>query len=151
MRKGQQQIRCSSDVSIAGRTDNRLQVKSVFIPVLSFPIPRPPPLSLFNESVHVILHSSSHGLLKLCPNPNHTAKASLKQFLMSFVCVVSETGSSSSEDEAPKRATGGSGARNGEVRRRRSRTPSPRRRHRDPSPRSDNTVFTHYLTFIISL
>lgn len=67
MRKGQQQIRCSSDVSIAGRTDNRLQVKSVFIPVLSFPIPLP---SLFNKSVHVILHSSSHGRLKLCPNPN---------------------------------------------------------------------------------
>lgn len=41
MRKGQQQIRCSSDVSIAGRTDSRLQVKSVFIPVLSSPLPNP--------------------------------------------------------------------------------------------------------------
>lgn len=50
----------------------------------------------------------------------------------------SDTGSSSSEDEAPPRPTSGSGARNGEVRRRRSRTPSPRRRHRDVSPRSDS-------------
>lgn len=154
MRKGQQQIRCNSDVSIAGRTDNRLQVKSVFIPVLSH---TPAPLSLTSLS----MSSCTHRLmdfwscvltptLVFFPWP-HTAKASLKQLLMSFVCVVSETGSSSSEDEAPKRATGGSGARNGEVRRRRSRTQSPRRRHRDPSPRSDNTVFTHYLTFIISL
>lgn len=29
MRKGQQQIRCSSDVSIAGRTDNRLQKRGL--------------------------------------------------------------------------------------------------------------------------
>lgn len=41
MRKGQQQIRCSSDVSIAGRTDSRPQVISLFIPVLSSPIPNP--------------------------------------------------------------------------------------------------------------
>lgn len=40
MRKGQQQIRCSSGVSIADRTDSRLQVISVFIPVLSSPIPK---------------------------------------------------------------------------------------------------------------
>lgn len=141
MRKGQQ-IRCSSDVSIAGRIDSRPQVISVFIPVLSSPIPKP---SFSNQvSVHVILHSSSHGLLKLCPNPNlgvfsspHTVEATLKQLLMSSVCLVSDTGSSSSDDEGPKRPTAGPGARNGEVRRRRSRTPSPRRRHRDASPRSD--------------
>lgn len=56
--------------------------------------------------------------------------------MMPVVLVVSDTGSSSSEDEAPKRPAPGAAARNGEVRRRRSRTPSPRRRHRDPSPRS---------------
>lgn len=67
MRKGQQQIRCSSGVSIAGRIDRRLQVIRLFIPVLSSPIPNP--LSL-TKSLHVILHSSSHGRLKLCPNPN---------------------------------------------------------------------------------
>lgn len=66
MRKGQQQIRCSSGVSIAGRTDSRPQVKSVFIPVLSPPIPKPC-LSLTRLSV---THSASHGLLQLCPNPN---------------------------------------------------------------------------------
>ncbi len=142
MRKGQQQIRCSSDVSIAGRIGSRPQVISVFIPVLSSPIPNS---SLSNQdTVHVILHSSSHGLLKLCPNPNlgvfsspHTDKATIKQWLMSSVCLVSDTGSSSSEDEGPKRPTAGPGAKNGDVRRRRSRTPSPRRRHRDASPRSD--------------
>uniref|UniRef100_A0AAV2JGR3 L-threonine 3-dehydrogenase, mitochondrial n=1 Tax=Knipowitschia caucasica TaxID=637954 RepID=A0AAV2JGR3_KNICA len=47
----------------------------------------------------------------------------------------SDTGSSSSEDESPKRPTAKPAARNGDVRKRRSRTPSPRRRHRDPSPR----------------
>lgn len=90
MRKGQQQIRCSSGVSIAGRIDSRPQVISVFIPVLSSPIPNP---FLSNQvSVHVILHSSSHGLLKLCPNPNlgvfsspHTVMATIKQLLMSSV------------------------------------------------------------------
>lgn len=83
MRKGQQQIRCSSGVSIAGRIDSRLQVIRLFIPVLSSPIPNP--LSL-TKSLHVILHSSSHGRLKLCPNPNrgvfspqlHTVKARIK-------------------------------------------------------------------------
>lgn len=67
MRKGQQQIRCSSGVSIAGRTDSHLQVISVFIPVLSSHILNP---LFLTKSVHVILLSSSHGLLKLCPNPN---------------------------------------------------------------------------------
>lgn len=67
----------------------------------------------------------------------HTVKATIKQLLMSSMCLVSDTGSSSSEDEGPKRPTAGPGARNGDVRRRRSRTPSPRRRHRDASPRSD--------------
>lgn len=100
-------------------------------------------LSLLNKvSVHVILHSSSHGLLRLCPNPNlgvfsspHTVKATLKTVVDVPCALVSDTGSSSSEDEGPKRPTAGPGARNGEVRRRRSRTPSPRRRHRDMSPR----------------
>ena len=67
----------------------------------------------------------------------HTVKATSRQLLMSSASVVSDSGSSSSEDEGPKRSTTGPGARNGEVRRRRSRTPSPRRRHRDASPRSD--------------
>lgn len=56
---------------------------------------------------------------------------------MSTMSLVSDTGSSSSEDEGLKRPNAGPGARNGEVRRRRSRTPSLRRRHRDISPRSD--------------
>lgn len=59
----------------------------------------------------------------------------------------SDTGSSSSEDEGPNRLTSGSSARNGEVRRRRSRTPSPRRRHRDVSPRSD--ILSKWLNFIL--
>lgn len=59
MKKGQQQIRCSSDVSIADRINSHLQVKSVFIPVLSSPIPTLLSLSIF---------SSSHGPLKLCLN-----------------------------------------------------------------------------------
>lgn len=66
MRKGQQQIRCSSGVSIAGRTDSHLQVISVFIPVLSSHILNP---LFLTKSVHVILLSSSHGLLKLCLTP----------------------------------------------------------------------------------
>lgn len=61
---------------------------------------------------------------------------------MSSVCLFTDTGSSSSEDEGPKRPTAGPGARNGDVRRRRSRTPSPRRRHRDVSPRSDTSHST---------
>lgn len=51
--------------------------------------------------------------------------------------MILDTGSSSSEEEGPNRPTSGPSARNGEVRRRRSRTPSPRRRHRDVSPRSE--------------
>ncbi|CAG5866166.1 unnamed protein product [Menidia menidia] len=47
----------------------------------------------------------------------------------------SDSGSSSSEDEGPKGSAAGPAARNGDVRRRRSRTPSPRRRHRENSPR----------------
>lgn len=68
MRKGQQQIRCSSGVSIAGRTDSRPQVISLFIPVLSSPIPNP--LSLTKS---LSMSSCTHrlmDLLKLCPNPN---------------------------------------------------------------------------------
>lgn len=58
------------------------------------------------------------------------------QSVFEMVYLVLDTGSSSSEDEGPTRPTAGPSARNGEVRRRRSRTPSPRRRHRDVSPRS---------------
>uniref|UniRef100_A0A665TYT1 Serine/arginine repetitive matrix protein 1 n=1 Tax=Echeneis naucrates TaxID=173247 RepID=A0A665TYT1_ECHNA len=65
----------------------------------------------------------------------HTVEVRIRQLLMPPFSVVSDTGSSSSEEEGPKRPTAGPGARNGEVRRRRSRTPSPRRRHRDISPR----------------
>lgn len=50
--------------------------------------------SLFNQvSVHVILHSSSHGLLKMCPNPNlgvfsspHTVKVAIKK-VVDVVCL----------------------------------------------------------------
>lgn len=147
MTKGQQQIRCSRDVSIAGRIGSHLQVKSVFPPIHSstfFLLPYPTSHSFSNQaSVNVILHSSSHGLFKLCPSPNlvffflpYAAKATIQLIiLMSSVSVVSDSGSSSSEDEGHKRPAAGPGARNGEVRRRRSRTPSPRRRHRDMSPR----------------
>lgn len=41
MTKGQQQIQCSSDVSIAGRINNRPQVKRVFVPILSSSISNP--------------------------------------------------------------------------------------------------------------
>lgn len=109
MRKEQQQILCSSDVSIAGKIDSHLQVKR-----LSAVLP-----SSFSGSLHRIQFQSSRGCYKWL-----------------FCYLVSDTGSSSSEDEGPKKPKTGPGARNGEVRRRRTRTPSPRRRHRDASPRS---------------
>ncbi|KAK7904837.1 hypothetical protein WMY93_017444 [Mugilogobius chulae] len=52
----------------------------------------------------------------------------------------SDTGSSSSEDESPKRPAARLGARNGDVRKRRSHTSSPRRRHRDASPRKRHSL-----------
>lgn len=53
-----------------------------------------------------------------------------------FIVCLDTGSSSSSEDEGPRRQNRGAGARNGEIRRRRSHSPaSPRRRHRDASPR----------------
>lgn len=154
MRRAPLQIRCSSDVSIAGRIDRLLQVISGLLPRLS----------LFN-SVHVILLSLSHGRLKLYPNTSlgvfsplsqHAVKALMKR-LLTLSCLFSDTGSSSSEDEGPKRPTAGPVARNGDIRRRRSRTPSPRRRHRDGSPRlvlfvseSLDVMCHQILTYVIS-
>lgn len=150
MRKVQQQIRCSSDVSIADRINSHPQVKFVFIPVISSSLSTLPPHFL-TKSLYVILPSSFNGLMKLCPNPNlgiffffflvswkHAVETFIQQLLMPSVSVPSDSGSSSSEDEGPKRSAPGPGTRNGEVRKKRSRTPSPRRRHRDASPRLDN-------------
>lgn len=53
MKKGQQQIRCSSGASIAGRIDSLLQVIRLFffLPVMSSPLHKP---TLFNQAfVHV--------------------------------------------------------------------------------------------------
>lgn len=113
MKKKQQQIRCSSDASIAGRTDSPLQVTRLFclLQCLNQPLLHP----ILSMSPALFLSSV---FSKLCPLSSP------------------DSGSSSSEDEGPNRQQSGQGARNGDVRRKRSRTPSPRRRPRGLSPRS---------------
>lgn len=58
-------------------------------------------------------------------------------------CAFSDSGTSSSEDEGPNKSAAGPGARNGEVKKRLSRSPSPRRRFKEASPRSHTWLCLH--------
>lgn len=154
MKKKQQQIRCSSGASIAGRTDSPLQVIRLFFclfcifsPVLSSAISNPPHPPFNQTFVRVTYTLCLMDVVEAVPSIFTVLFVFLRAGGQGLVsdrrlfdgCLffpVTDSGSSSSEDEGPNRQQSGPGARNGDLRRKRSRTPSPRRRPRGLSPRS---------------
>lgn len=135
--KGQQQILSSSDVSIADRISSPLQVTTIFFPSHSFVLTS---LLSFSFPHTCACNNESCLLWKI-----YASRCLIWIWLpcwIVFGLLIDSGSSSSSEDEGSRRQNRGAGARNGEIRRRRSHSPaSPRRRHRDASPRWKSTMF----------